>query len=77
VNVQFTSGTGQTVTIGNVHDRAACSPTKGGWYYDVDPSTGATPRTINICPTACAPLQADPAGRVDILLGCTTVVIVP
>ena len=77
VNVQFTSGAGQTVTIGNVHDRAACSPTKGGWYYDVDPSTGATPQTINICPTACTQLQSDPAGRVDILLGCTTVAIVP
>ena len=54
INVQFTSGTGQTVTIGNVHDRGSCSPTKGGWYYDVDPNTGATPRTINICPAACS-----------------------
>jgi len=77
VNVQFTSGAGQTVTIGNVRDRASCSPTKGGWYYDADPGTGARPSTINICPTACAALQADPVGRVDILLGCTTVAIVP
>jgi Mg-chelatase subunit ChlD len=77
VNVQFTSGAGQTVTIGNVPDRGACSASKGGWYYDVDPNTRATPRTINICPTACTQLQADPAGRVDILLGCSTETIVP
>ena len=46
INVQFTSGNGQTVTIGNVKDRQSCSATQGGWYYDVDPSTGAVPKTI-------------------------------
>jgi Mg-chelatase subunit ChlD len=77
INVEFTSGAGDTVTIGNVHDRASCSATKGGWYYDVDPATGAVPQTINICPITCTQLQADSAGRVDVLLGCTTQLIVP
>jgi hypothetical protein len=77
VNVEFTSGSKQTVTIGNVHDKASCSPTQGGWYYDVDPQTGATPQTINICPTSCSQLQGDPAGAVNILLGCNTEIIVP
>jgi hypothetical protein len=76
VNVQFTPGAGSPVTVGNVKDRASCSPTRGGWYYDVDPSTGATPRTISICDTSCEQLKADPVGRVDILLGCTTIYIV-
>jgi hypothetical protein len=76
VNVQFTSGSGQTVTIGNVKNRAACSATAGGWYYDVDPTTGATPQTISICDTSCAQLGADAAGKVDILLGCATMIIV-
>ncbi|HMF43941.1 MAG TPA: hypothetical protein VKQ32_24880 [Polyangia bacterium] len=76
VNVQFTSGSGQATTIGNVKDRASCSATKGGWYYDVDPSTGATPQTISICDTSCAQMKADPGGRIDILLGCQTVIIV-
>jgi hypothetical protein len=76
VNVEYTSGSNQTVTIGNVKDRASCSPTQGGWYYDVDPSTGARPQTISICDTTCNELQSDPAGRVDILLGCQTVFIV-
>jgi hypothetical protein len=76
VNVQFTSGTGTAVTVGNVKDRASCSATQGGWYYDVDPSTGATPQTISICDTTCAQMKADPVGRVDILLGCQTIHIV-
>jgi hypothetical protein len=76
VNVQFTSGSGQATTIGNVKDRASCSATKGGWYYDVDPSTGATPQTISICDASCAAMKADPAGRIDILLGCKTVIMV-
>jgi hypothetical protein len=77
VNVEFTSGAGQTVTIGNVPNQAGCSATKGGWYYDVDPRTGATPHTISICEPTCTQLRADTAGRVDILLGCQTEVIVP
>jgi hypothetical protein len=76
VNVQFTSGSGQATTIGNVKDRASCSATKGGWYYDVDPSTGATPQTISICDASCTAAKADPAGRIDILLGCKTVIMV-
>lgn len=76
INVQFTPSTGAPVTVGNVKGRAACSATKGGWYYDVDPSTGATPSTISICDTSCAQMKADPAGRVDVLLGCKTVIII-
>lgn len=76
VNVQFTSGAGRIVTIGNVHDKAACDARQGGWYYDVDPATGM-PQTISICDASCAPLQGDAAGRVDVLLGCKTEVIIP
>ena len=60
VNVQFTSGAGQTVTVGNVKNRASCSATQGGWYYDADPAAGATPQTIrSATPRAprCAPTR--------------------
>jgi hypothetical protein len=77
VNVQYTSGAGQTVTIGNVKDKAACDARQGGWYYDVDPSTGATPGTISICDPTCTELQADTAGQVEVLLGCKTEYIIP
>ena len=76
VNVQYTSGAGQTVTIGNVHDKTACDARQGGWYYDVDPAKG-TPQDISICDTSCAQLRGDPAGRVDVLVGCKTEVIIP
>jgi hypothetical protein len=76
VNVQFTSGAGQMVTIGNVKSKAACDSRQGGWYYDVDPATG-TPQNISICDTSCAQLRGDPAGRVDVLVGCKTEIIVP
>ena len=76
VNVQFTSGAGQTVTIGNVHDKTACDPRQGGWYYDVDPAKGS-PTDISICDTSCAQLRGDAAGRVDVLVGCQTEIIIP
>jgi len=76
VNVEFTSSSGQAVTIGNVKNRASCSATKGGWYYDVDPSTGAKPQTISICDTSCTALKADLSGKVNILLGCQTIIVV-
>jgi hypothetical protein len=75
VNVVFTPTGGQPVTIGNVKNRASCSATQGGWYYDVDPSTGGTPKTISICDATCNGLK-NAAGRVDILLGCKTVYVI-
>jgi hypothetical protein len=77
VNVQYTSGAGQAVTIGNVSSKAACDARKGGWYYDVDPATGAKPTNISICDTSCTQLRGDAAGRVDVLLGCKTEIVVP
>ena len=76
VNVEFTSGAGKTVTIGNVKSKATCDARQGGWYYDVDPATG-TPTSISICDTSCAQLRGDSAGRVDVLVGCKTEVIIP
>ncbi len=76
VNVQFTPGTGAPVTVGNVKDRASCSPTNGGWYYDADPAVGGTPQTISVCDTTCAQMKADPVGRVDVLLGCKTIILI-
>jgi hypothetical protein len=75
VNVQYTSGTGAVVNLGNVPDRAACDPERGGWYYDVPPGSTGAPSTVVICPASCEPLAADENGRVDIVLGCRTVFI--
>ena len=75
VNVQLTGGNGTTSTIGYVNGKASCDPTRGGWYYDVDPATGQTPTTIIACDATCTQFQSDAAARVDIVLGCQTIVI--
>jgi len=73
VNVALTNGTQKTV-IYYVKNAAACDPSSGGWYYDVEPSAG-TPSSIIACPTTCSAFQAAPSGAsVGIALGCDTVV---
>ena len=75
VNVQVTSAGGTTSTIGHVKDKASCDPTRGGWTYDVDPATGQIPTTIIACDATCAQLMRDATARIDIVLGCQTIVI--
>ena len=75
VNVQFTSGNGPPTTIGHVTGKAACDPTRGGWYYDVDPATGGKPTSIVACDSTCGQFRAATTARVDIVLGCQTIVI--
>ncbi|MES1255019.1 MAG: hypothetical protein ABUS56_05390 [Acidobacteriota bacterium] len=76
VNVQLTSsGGGATTTIGHVSGPSACDATRGGWYYDVDPGAGRTPSAITACPASCNQFRAATSARVDIVLGCQTVII--
>ncbi len=69
VNVSFTGTSGAT-TVGHTTGASACS--KGGWYYDVDPSQG-TPTQIIACPSTCSSFQNDISGQVQIVLGCQTI----
>jgi hypothetical protein len=68
VNVQYTPGGGAPQVIPNVMDAASCDPATGGWYYD----NPASPTKIILCGSTCAPIELDPAGKIDILLGCAT-----
>jgi von Willebrand factor type A domain-containing protein len=69
VNVNYTPGDGgPTVEFGQVADKAACTPQKGGWFYD----NPAKPTTITLCPTTCTSVQADEQAKIQILLGCAT-----
>jgi hypothetical protein len=71
VNVQYTSGTGVKTALPYVASAAACG-SGSGWHYDVDPTNGATPSAIDVCPATCSTLQGDARGRVDVVIGCTT-----
>ena len=74
VNVQFTDGATKDLVY-YVKSAAGCDATTGGWYYDVDPNTGAIPTKIIACPTSCTTFEAAANGAsVGIALGCTTVV---
>lgn len=71
LNVRFLTGNGSSLTIGNVPNVAACHATKGGWYYELDPA--GTPIGIKVCEATCTRLEAEPRGRVDLIVGCKTV----
>lgn len=73
VNVEYTSGSGNSQTIGNVASAAACTSQVGGWYYD-DPQN---PTKITLCPSTCSAVQGDQNGRVDVLFGCDTIPAIP
>jgi len=72
VNIELTAGT-DTRNLLYVESEAGCSGTELGWYYDVDPASGATPTTIRICPESCTELQTlGSQATLDIRLGCAT-----
>jgi hypothetical protein len=74
VNVRTTStaGTQEPAYVGSA-DRCQAAP--GGWYYDPPPSSTTTPSRLVLCPSTCERLRADPAARVELIYGCTTVTI--
>jgi hypothetical protein len=79
VNVQLTAGDGSVTAIANVANKDTCDPVRGGWYYDVPlAQTGQAmpraPTSILTCDATCERLKADPTGRVDIVLGCQTLI---
>ena len=71
VNVAFTTG-GKSSVIPYVGSAAKCDPVTGGWYYDIPPASG-TPTKILMCDATCKALSADPAGKLDIQVGCATI----
>jgi hypothetical protein len=69
INVQYTPGGGSPEIIPEVADMAHCPSTGDGWYYD-NPSA---PMQILLCGATCSKVQADASGKIEILLGCKTV----
>lgn len=74
VNVKFTKGDGTASVFPQSKTGAAGCDAGGGWYYDVDPASG-TPTKITLCPASCDAVKASGSGsKVDVLLGCQTIV---
>jgi hypothetical protein len=49
-----------------------CDPARGGWYFDVDPATGGTPRRVLVCEASCNRFKSDAAAKVELRFGCKT-----
>ncbi len=71
VNVHFEDSAGQD-DIPYSATAARCDPTRGGWYYDVDPATAA-PHRIIACDATCDRFKQ--GGKVELRFGCRTLVI--
>ncbi|MEY4581910.1 MAG: hypothetical protein RL701_6613 [Pseudomonadota bacterium] len=56
-----------------VGDASRCDRTTLGWHYDVAPSQG-TPTKIVVCPQGCDALKTTDQGRVEVRVGCTSLV---
>lgn len=73
VNVLHTpEGQDQADTIFYVGSADQCDPVTGGWYYDADPMMGGTPTKIIMCPATCDVFGL--GGKIDLQLGCATVI---
>ena len=74
VNVQFTGGGAVNETIPYVERMDRCDPMRGGWYYDVNPTTGMPSRII-VCDASCKRFKTAPNASVSLAFGCKTEVI--
>jgi hypothetical protein len=73
VNVTYTaSATGVETTFSKVNDVSECG-TAMSWYYDNETS----PTRIFLCPAACDIVKADADAKLDILVGCKSVIEPP
>jgi Mg-chelatase subunit ChlD len=63
VNVQYTPGGGAATTL--TYDKDCTGP---GWRYD----SPTQPTKIQICSTSCDAIKVDPAGKIELVVGCAT-----
>jgi hypothetical protein len=72
VNVRFTAAQGVAPSdFGRVDAAIDCGAHADAWHYD----DLANPARILACPEACTGITAAPAGTIDILLDCPTILV--
>jgi hypothetical protein len=71
VNVRWKGATSEEDLL-YVGSADRCDPTRGGWYYDVDPASGRTPQRVLVCDASCRKFKSDAAARVEVRFGCKT-----
>jgi hypothetical protein len=71
VNVSLQDAASSREDIPHVSSSDRCDPSKGGWFYDIDPSMGPPTRVLT-CPATCDRLKSDPTAKVSLVFGCKT-----
>jgi hypothetical protein len=74
VNLSFDDGSGAVTQLVQVPSKAACAdaPTTG-WYYAASNDQGL-PTRMEVCAEVCNQFRSSSAGRVDLQIGCQTIV---
>lgn len=76
VNVQITAGgDGAAPQCIARDDTASCDSGANGWQFAHAPDGGVDRSKIVLCGAACDRVDADAAARVDVLVGCETIVL--
>jgi hypothetical protein len=73
VNVQYTPGKGGTPQCFG-YDEGDCENGADGWQFATGTDGKPDMTKVVLCGKSCDAIKADPAARVDILLGCTGIV---
>jgi hypothetical protein len=74
VNLQFTNDSGDKTSLYNVKTKAGCAANDDqGWYY-VTELGSETPSQISVCPGVCEDFKASKNGRIELKIGCKTLV---
>lgn len=71
VRINGSAGAEDLVYVGRA-DR--CDPTRGGWFYDVNPAAG-TPTRVLVCEATCKRLRELRDVKVELRFGCKSRVI--
>jgi hypothetical protein len=72
VNVRYTPAAGMSTIIPKVANAADCAM-RDGWYYDDE----VMPTRILMCPVTCDKFSMGMGGKVEIEVGCATIVAPP
>jgi hypothetical protein len=70
INVQYTPDGGMPIIIPQVKAPISCPADGLAWYYD----NPAKPKQIILCSSSCDKISVDKKAKVDVLVGCATVV---
>jgi len=75
VNLQIIDASNHSTQLVSVSSASACGNAPGaGWYYDVQPSSSATPSKIQLCGDVCSAFRSEAGAVLSFQMGCATII---